>query len=331
MTVLHLGHQATDLAGVSTSDITTATDAFDSDLDVNGVKVVVSNEMSHPFALNVDPPTGDLWLQFRFYNPAPNYPQFDVPDTPWITFYDASNEVVARLLGYEDKSVKTSAYGDSQVIGSTTFTKEPSSTNWIDVRVSVGSDITIDLYAEGTLRSTASATNANGKGKPTRVLFNNVDLHGGSVSFDYYYAHIAVMDDVSTVGRRFARQTPQAAGTYTQWNGSVSSLSDGDILTRMDSDTANQRQSMTLTGPTGPAGAPINGVHVKAVAQAGASGPSQLAGSLRMSSTAYDESNQVAPSTAPGQMIFSWATNPIDGTNWESADLPSEIGIVSRA
>ena len=122
---------------------------------------------------------------------------------------------------------------------------------------------------------------------------------------------------------------PASPGAHTQWAGQVSALADGNIVTRMTSDAAGQRQSASLAGPTGPAGASIAGVHVKAVAQAGTSGPGGIAGSLRLGGIDHDAPAVALETERPAPAIFSWGQNPATGAAWTEADLPGEVGLVS--
>ena len=145
------------------------------------------------------------------------------------------------------------------MVGATSFATGAATTHWVDVKLSVGTDITIAFHVDGVLHSSATAANTGAKGKPALAVFNNEEMHRYYNNAEWFYAHIAALDGVSTIGRRFARQTVNAVGTYAQWAGQVASLADGNIVTRMTSDTAGQRQNATLAGPTGPGGAPSPG------------------------------------------------------------------------
>ena len=122
-----------------------------------------------------------------------------------------------------------------------------------------------------------------------QIVFANIGLHGTSVTRTWYYAHFAVLDGVSTIGRRFVRRTPNAVGSFNEMAGSIEALKDADIATRVSSDTAGQRLSFSLTGPTGPAAvSAIAGVHLKQIAQAGTTGPQATAGFLRIGGVNHD-------------------------------------------
>ena len=330
MSILHLGHQISDIVGLGDSFISTDAVGFDADLDVNCLKFRGTYNYEAPFSIGFAEPAGDLWFQCRFVAPDTSDVEFRL-DTDVLTFRDSAGATVAIARGVDNTpDMRSVAVGDTTVAASGGLIKGNASVHWLNVRVSVGANITMDLYDGATLVSSATAANSGGKGKPTSIVFGNADMHNDSYpAANWYYAHLAVLDGRSTIGRRFARRVPSAAGTHNQWGGSLASLADDDIVTRMTSDAAGQRQSATLAGPTGPAGAPIAGVHVKAVAQAGTTGPGSLAGSLRLGGTDHDASAVALSTERPEQAIFSWSQNPDTGAAWTDADLPGEIGLVS--
>ena len=123
------------------------------------------------------------------------------------------------------------AHGDTSVEGASTYTATSDQAQWIDIRVTVGADITIAFHVDGVLHSSATAANTGGKGKPRLVTFANRSLHSSNYSRTWYYAHIAALDGVSTIGRRFARQIPGAIASFTQMTGGVEALRDGNIAT----------------------------------------------------------------------------------------------------
>lgn len=332
MTVLHLGHQPADVSGITAGQISTDAAGFDADLDVNAIEFTGGRESSSPFSVAFGAPSGDLWFQFRFV--APNTvgsPEFS-DDQSFLEFRSQTDGVVAELFTKNnDAGIYARAIGDSTVDAGGSLTKGGATVHWINVKISVGADITIELYDGASLMSSATASNSGGKTAPRLAVFMNSNMHNdfSSGPFSWYYAHIAVLDGASTIGRKFARQTVNTVGNYDQWGGTLSALSDGEIATRMTSDTAGQRQNATVTGPTGPSGASMAAVHIKAIAQAGTSGPASLAGSVRIGTTDYDVSAVSLSSDVPEQTIFSWTTNPSDSSTWTDATLPDEIGLLS--
>ena len=328
--ILHLGHQPTDVSGISGLLNTTAI-GFDANLDVNGVRFAVSRSYAMPFSLGFAAPASDLWLGFRYVPPNGDADLLTEANASFIEFFDASQVRVAQIqpVASTDR-YHAVARGDTTVQGNSSYTAPNAQPQWIDVRVSVGASITIDFYVDGVLHSTATDANTQAKGKPVQIVFPNVGLHGSASARTWYYAHFAVLDGVSTIGRRFVRRTPNAIATFSQRAGSIDALKDEDVGTRVSSNAAGQRLSFSLTGPTGPAAvAAIAGVHVKQVAQAGTDGPQATRGFLRMGGVNHDGPAVTVPTLAPKSVYSTWALNPADNSAWTSVTLPAEVGILS--
>ncbi len=222
------------------------------------------------------------------------------------------------------------AHGDTSVEGSSSYIAASGQPQWIDLRLAVGADITVEFFVDGVLQSSAIAANTAGKGKPVQIVFANASLHGSISNRTWYYAHIAVLDGVATLGRRFVRRSPGAIASFSQMVGSIEALKDADIATRVASSAAGQRMSFSLTGPTGPATvSAIAGVHLKQIAQAGTTGPQATAGFLRMGGVNHDAPAVSVPALAPQPVWSSWALNPADASPWSDLTLPTEVGILS--
>ncbi len=328
--ILHLGHQPTDVSGIA-GMISTAAAGFDPNLDVNGIRFSGSRTLVAPFSIAFPAPEGDLWLGFRYVPPNSDSDSISEAGANFLDVYDASLSRIAQIqpVASTDR-YHAIARGDTSVQGASSYIAPNVQPQWIDVRVSVGAAITIDFHVDGVLQSTATAANTGGKGKPVQIVFANTGLHGTSASRTWYYAHLAVLDGVSTIGRRFVRRTPHAIASYSQMAGSIDALKDGDIATRVSSDAAGQRLSFSLTGPTGPAAvSAIAALHLKQIAQSGTDGPEATAGFLRIAGVDHDATPVSVPTLAPKPVYSTWATNPVDDSAWTSATLPSEVGILS--
>jgi len=328
--ILHLGHQPTDISGIS-GLLNTAAGGFDPTLDVNAIRFSGSRPFQVPFSIGHPAPAGDLWLGFRYV--PPNADANVIPDavSNFLEFFDAQTNIVAQIRPLQATNrYHAIAHGDTSVQGSSSYIAANGQPQWVDVRVAVGADVTIELFVEGVLHSAATAANTGAKGKPVRVVFANSNLHGAYQNRIWSYAHIAILDGVSTIGRRFVRRTPHAIASFSQMSGSIDALRDSDIATRVASSAAGQRMSFSLTGPTGPASvSAIAGVHLKQIAQAGTDGPDATAGFLRIAGTNHDAAPEAVPVLAPKAVYSSWALNPVDASPWTDLTLPGEVGIVS--
>ena len=328
--ILHLGHQPTDVSGIA-GLLSTAAGGFDPTLDVNGIRFIGTRSNAAPFSIGFAPPVGDLWLGFRYVPPNLDSESITEATANFLDFYDANQNRVAQIQpSSSTERYHAIARGDTTVQGASSYIAANGQAQWIDLRVAVGAGITIEFYVDGVLQSSATAANTQGKGKPVQIVFANIGLHGTSVTRTWYYAHFAVLDGVSTIGRRFVRRTPNAVGSFNEMAGSIEALKDADIATRVSSDTAGQRLSFSLTGPTGPAAvSAIAGVHLKQIAQAGTTGPQATAGFLRIGGVNHDAPPVAVPVLAPKPVYSSWALNPADDSAWTSVTLPVEAGILS--
>jgi len=328
--ILHLGHQPTDISGIS-GLLSTVAAGFDDTLDINGIRFNRSRTLAAPFAVGFPAPSGDLWLGIRYVPPNHDSASITQSNAGFLEFFDADNVRIAQIRPLTSTNrYHAEAFGDTTVQGSSSYIAANGQPQWVDVRMAVGAEITIEFFVDGVLHSTATAANTGGKGKPVRVVFANANLHGSFSSRTWYYAHIAVLDGVSTIGRRFVRRSPNAIASFNEMVGSIDALSDGDIATRVASSAAGQRMSFSLTGPTGPASvSAIAGVHLKQIAQAGTDGPDATAGFLRMGGVNHDASPVPVPSLAPHPVYSSWAVSPADASPWNDLTLPTEVGILS--
>ncbi|MGY6535281.1 MAG: FscB [Pararhodobacter sp.] len=329
--VLHLGHQPSDLFGAT--GWLNATDAaiFDAALDSNGLRYLVSRLANVPFGFVCAEPAGDLWVQVRYRTPNNDAANITDSDACWLEIHAADGQLLAAIRPQTDTNgYHAFAHGDTTEKSSSFWLAGDNTPCWIDLRLAVGADITLDFHVDGALMASATAANTAGKGKPVRVTFANRALHGAFQNRVLGYAHIAALDGVSTIGRRFLRRVPAAPGAFSQMSGSLAALADGNIGTRVRSDAAGQRLSFTLGGPTGPAAVTgIAAVHVRQIAQAGTGAPQQAGAFLRLGGVNHDAAAHPVSSLQPAAILSSWATNPADGSPWDTASLPAEIGIFS--
>jgi hypothetical protein len=328
--ILHLGHQPTDISGIS-GYLSTVSAGFDATLDVNALRFTGARNVYAPFRITHAPPTGDLWLGFRYVPPSGDAHTITESGATFLDFFSASNVLLARVRPLSSTNrYHAEAHGDTTEQGSSSYFATSGQPQWVDVRLAVDTDITIEFFVDGVLQSTATAANTGGKGKPAHLVFGNGGLHGTFSNHAWYYAHIALLDGVSTIGRRFVRRVPNTVASYNELIGSVDALKDGNLASRVASTLPGQRLSFSLSGPTGPAAiSAVAGVHLKQIAQAGTDGPQATAGFLRMGGVNHDAVAVTVPIIAPASVYSTWALNPVDNSPWSDLTLPTEAGILS--
>lgn len=326
--ILHLGHQARDIFGVLPS---TTTGFFDSALDVNGLHFA-RFPGAYPFSLRPfrEPTNDTIWLGFRFR--AANSTSNLGANPRVCTFRDATDAPIAALTPFApDRQYRAQVFGDTTEDGVSSFIPTSAQVVWLDIRLRVAADIEMDLYADGVLVSSASATNGVGRGRPRRITFENQRLFSFSSTIQWGYAHFAVLDGVSTINRRFVRRRPQTQGALAEMSGTIPSLADGLPTSGLVASGPNQRHSFTNTGPAIPAGT-IGGVHMGVTAQGLAPGVTQTRSFLRIGGVNFDGTPEALSPDAPVNLLSSWALNPATGLPWDAADAAAlELGVQSLA
>lgn len=347
--ILHLGHQPSDI-GVDPLFLVTTTDngttpAFDSSLDNNAIAYTVTDSSGIlPSSIDVTPsigwpePSSDtIWFQFRWRTGTHQRHDDDANGgARFVDIIDSTGNSLFRIRPYDSGGIEflyysVTAFGDSTVENTTVFEPGSDTVYWIDIKVTVNaSNVTGEFYVDGSLLGSATTTNSTSSfGKPRSAVINCIGQanYTGSPSYGYL-AHFAVLDNVSTINRRFIRQRPNTAGTDTGFAGSVSALADGLPSTVMSSDTAGQRQSFSITGPTIPASA-FNAVHIVSKATqpvTGGTSPTQLSGYLKIGGTNYDVT---AETVTTNQIVSTWNVDPSTTNSWDNTNLPTEFGLLS--
>ena len=158
--ILHLGHQPTDISGIS-GLLSTVAAGFDATLDVNAIRFTGVRTYAAPFAVGFAPPVGDLWLGFRYVPPNLDSETIAEATANFLEIFDAGQNRIAQIQPLTStKRYHAIARGDTTVQGSSSYTAANGQPQWIDLRVAVGADITIEFYVDGVLQSAATAANS---------------------------------------------------------------------------------------------------------------------------------------------------------------------------
>jgi hypothetical protein len=143
--ILHLGHQPTDVSGI-TGLLSTVAGGFDPTLDVNGLRFSGTRSLAAPFAIAFAPPAGDLWLGFRYVPPNGDSENITEITANFLEFYDAAFVRIAQVQPLNTtKRYHAIARGDTTVQGNSSYLAPNGQPQWIDVRVAVGASITIEF------------------------------------------------------------------------------------------------------------------------------------------------------------------------------------------
>ena len=140
--ILHLGHQPGDIPGI-TGLISTEAGGFDPDLDVNAIRFIGSSSHAAPFAVAVPEPANDLWLGFRYVPPDASANNIGSTAANFLEFFDAAHNRLAQVRPDHDTNrYHAIAHGDASIEGGSSFTAPSGLAQWIDIRLSVGAQIT---------------------------------------------------------------------------------------------------------------------------------------------------------------------------------------------
>jgi len=324
--ILHLGHQPTDIPG---PPISTSSAGFESNLDTNCI-ILDTFRGTTSLTFSWQEGTSDTtWISFRGYHNSNGDPFND-------NFLKFNNTIDGTIVNINVRSGNFNIIvnGDTTESFLTSYSLSRTFTAWFDIAITVTTSIiTCEFYIDGVSQGSVTAANTVGlKNKPETLVLDVAGWAGGSLANEFFLAaHFAVLDGVSTVGRRFVRQTPDVAATHTDFSGSIDALADSNSATSMSSNTSGDRQSFTLTGPTVPSTA-ISSVIIKhsATAPANGSEPTSSTGFLKIGGINYD-STPVAFSDQIQQSYTVFTENPSNSSPWDNASLPDEFGIVTSA
>lgn len=195
----------------------------------------------------------------------------------------------------------------------------------LDIKLTVGANITAEFYVNGSLHSTSTVANGGTvKGQPRRLLLDySFNLSNGSTGI--HYSEVIVAVDESTLNARLATLEPASAGAFSAWTGSPAALADADPGSGAFATSVGQRFNSVFSAYGG-AGTPssIRGVFLRSHAGQAGGSPNQLNQSIRIGGTNYDGA---ALAISPGvPVMHEWANDPATSAPWLTAALAALEG-----
>jgi hypothetical protein len=331
MAILFVSNSADELGAAlpTTSAVGRDSDYSPNSVYIDGIRSLPYDKDRY-IQIELDPAVGDLWVHYRVK--LGDNADDGSADGYYMQFLDADSSRVA-YLDANNGDLRAAADGDTVVLGSPLFIVAAGGEYTIDMRVSVGANIEMDLYVDGAfVHATAIAANTGGKGVPVLLSFDHVDVARNSIIFDtVYYSEVIITDGEDTRGWRLATLDPDAVGGQTDWTGGFAELGDIDGSSWINTNVDGARVSSNISAYTGePAPTSVRAVIASATAQRGQSGVADLAQFLRIAGTDYDGAlNEFVI----GERKFIqevWGDNPNTGSSWVVADLASlEVGLVA--
>lgn len=329
MTILFVGSRAADFGGGTIKD-TNAT-FFDSNYCSESalVQAIFNIGKAGFFVEHAEAVSGTVWYHFNVYTGS-NMSNANV-DGYWFDLKDASGTLLGRY-NLTDGVHRAQVYGDTteESVGSMLLAEKTLQT--IDVKFTAGANLEMSVYLNGVLQMTATAANTGGLSAPRQINFDHEDMvfSATDTNLRFYYSEFIITDNESTVGWHLATLTPNANGNYTNWDGGFADIQDVNDGLAISVQTANQRQSWTLSSYGGPATtsavrAVINSFNGNA--GAGGTGPQNIAPFIRHASTDVDGSNLTLGQTN----MVEYTVNPQTSLAWDTADLATlEVGVISK-
>jgi hypothetical protein len=326
MAILFVGGRASDLGGVTSPNYSATT--FDAAFSTESAQVTpIFNGGAAGFNIFHDAAvSGVTW--YHFYVRTPGFLASGNNDGHWFTMYDAANNPIARC-DVLDANYRAQVFGDTTEVG-TNFALSENTNITVDVKVEVGANITMEIYFNGGLLSSATAANTGAKPSPTLFAMEHDDIVYTSSGDEFYYSEVMLTDNENTLGWRLSTLVPGGQGAHADWEGDFSDLVNFGDGTNIGSATPNQKESWTLSAYSGPA----TSAGVRAVVNAiqgnvGVSGPTQIAPFVRFGGTDVEQAAYTPDGTSMFQVLD---VNPVTGAPWDTADLATvEMGVKSIA
>lgn len=282
--------------------------------------------------------TSETWMHFRcFWMARPNgdavgeHPNF-------FSAYDTNENllfIIRKVSGNNTGLMRLTIYDgvNTPISVNCTIPLTMNKINSVDICFrSSGLQMTIELYVNSGLSGKAvQNSNTLNYGHPARFTMGaalTIDSTNPSTVRDQYNSEILVAD-ADTRNARMNLLRPNAAGTYEDWLGSLSTLADDDSTTGMTTIATNQRTNMTLTPYNG---APnISNFVAVSTTTRGQNSPPKIQHSIRMGGVDYDSPEY--PVGFPLEYVITdYGINPATSLPWVAADLIGlETGIASVA
>lgn len=320
MTILFVGNNGNDIAGLANGTGTTAREAAYNPDQAEGL---ANSAEINGFTIPLPTAAADFWLHMRMRVPAMSSSS---SDGIFCSFYDNAGNRIAYVDINDGSLFLVADNGTLSTLVPIGYTNRTTYTYDVHIRVD-GSGILAEWYTNGALAASATRPTAGTRTGVRTVRFDMDDVVGVTGS-PYAVSEVICTDGEATIGWRLATLTPNANGTHGDWLGGFSDIQNLNDGSSIKASVAGLRESFTTTaygGNASPAG--VRAVIVGAFAQKGPTGPQHLAAFARIGGVNYD-----LPAVTPpgGKINFEFAVNPATGLPWATADLATtEFGFLS--
>ena len=189
-------------------------------------------------------------------------------------------------------------------------------------------DLTMNVYINGSFQGTLTAANTADKGVPTNFVMTNTD---GSSGGTLYFGECVIANE-DTRGWRMYQLKPVAFGVNQEWDGSASTVVDGSLLTGISTDIADERASFGVNNIENiPDAALIDRLAIQTYGQRGATGLTAFNHYFRYEDTSIVDDANVGLSTSTQLVVDEYVLNPDTTAAWITADIQGlQIGVRAR-
>lgn len=263
--------------------------------------------------------TEDTWVHFTMLS---NY----VILTAGVIFklYDANNDIIFKLEMITDGSWKIQAtiYRDGVgTISNDLFTLLNNAKHTFDVKHTVSAlSSSTEVYWNRILILSGNSLTADAD----PLSAKSIELY--AMTRGLFFSEL-FLSDGDTRNGRMNLLAPTAVGNYSDWDGLVSTLIDGDGTTGMTTKLANQNLSLSLSAYTGSVN--ISNIVISSSAIKGSGAPTNLQHFIRGSG--IDHLGDIfAVTDVLSAQISDSEINPTTSLPWVASDLATvEIGFKS--
>ena len=327
MAFLFCGHKAKQFKPTTGyfSDSTTAGN-FDSNYTDSAVQVPDRTNAGGGGTVSFgDGTETDIWVHMlvKNFNGTTNE-----DGAAFILYGDLGHQIAAIWLGPSTNQARMVDYtaGTNAVQRGSTFSVG-STLVPIDFHVQYDNggsgNIVMDFYYNGVAMGGGTQTNAITTNNSTGIAALKI---GGYDVGSWLFSELIVANQ-DTRGMRLGQMTPDGAGNYSAWDGAGTDIGFNKERVGIETDTAADRESWSLSAYSGPASpTTIHAVVNQVYCTPGNSGPSQIDSFFRISSTDYDAGAVTAEPLKPN--VYEWTTNPSTAAAWATTDFGAlEAGV----
>lgn len=298
---------------------------FDGDYVSSAMDLQAASPARNLATINLaDPCLGQV--HFMFYNHTPTNASDTGLDGNWVRFQDSGGHTVA-MIGLLDSSLRAWVDGTGTPATGSLFNVNSSVKYRIDVILDINAtDITMELYVDTVLVSTATQANTDARGNVSLVVFDFFDAAIGSDLRQAVSEVILADEGYDLSGARLGHLPADAAGVDSDWVGDYSVFTDGNPNSSITAPVVGAKESWSIADWAGP----VAGLQVAAVVNIMNHGHLRevlytVQPYLRVAGVSYAKP-AYSPGYAPRVQV--WETNPATGTLWGFGDLVAmEMGI----